>query len=53
MHGLFKFVDDMIHASTSDDLRDKFISEYQEDFDITRMYCLRSLEWRSSTRSGI
>ncbi len=33
MHGLF--VDDMIHASTSDDLRDKFISEYQDDFDIT------------------
>ncbi len=29
------FVDDMIHVSTSDDLRDKFISEYQEDFDIT------------------
>ncbi len=29
------FVDDMIHASTSDDLRDKFISEYNEDFDIT------------------
>ena len=25
----------MIHASTSDNLLDKFISEYQEDFDIT------------------
>ncbi len=33
MHGLF--VNDMIHASTSDDLRDKFMSEYQEDFYIT------------------
>ncbi len=33
MHRLF--VDDMIHASTSDNLRDKFLSEYQEDFDIT------------------
>ena len=28
-------VDDMIHASTSDDLRDQFIREYQADFDIT------------------
>ena len=25
----------MIHAATSDELRDQFISEYQEDFDIT------------------
>lgn len=33
MHGLF--VDDMIHASTSDEFRDWFISEYQADFDIT------------------
>ena len=33
MHGLF--VDDMIHASTSDNLRDQFIREYQADFDIT------------------
>ena len=31
MHGLF--VDDMIHAATSDELRDQFIREYQEDFD--------------------
>jgi hypothetical protein len=29
------FVDDMIHASTSDDLCDKFISEYQAGFDTT------------------
>ena len=34
MHGLF--VDDMIHASTSDELRDQFINEYQADFDITQ-----------------
>ena len=33
MHGLF--VDDMIHAATSDELRDQFILEYKEDFDIT------------------
>ena len=33
MHGLF--VDDMIHAATKDKLRDQFISEYREDFDIT------------------
>ena len=33
MHGLF--VDDMIHAATSDELRDQFIGEYREDFDIT------------------
>ena len=33
MHGLF--VDDMIHAATSDELCDQFISEYLEDFDIT------------------
>ena len=33
MHGLF--VDDIIHAATSDELRDQFISEYREDFDIT------------------
>ena len=33
MHGLF--VDAMLHASTSDDLRDQFIREYQADFDIT------------------
>ncbi len=33
MHWLF--VDDMIHALTSDNLRDKFTSKYQEDFDIT------------------
>jgi hypothetical protein len=33
MHRLF--MDDMIHVSTSDNLRDKFISKYQEDFDIT------------------
>ncbi len=32
MHGLF--VDDMMHASTSENLRDKFISGYQEDFDV-------------------
>ena len=32
MHGLF--VDDMIHASTNDDLRDQFVCEYQADFDI-------------------
>ncbi len=33
MHGLF--VDYMIHVSTRDNLRDKFISEYQKDFDTT------------------
>ena len=33
MHGLF--VDDTIHASMSDELRDQFICEYQADFDIT------------------
>jgi hypothetical protein len=32
MHGLF--VDNMIHASTSDALLNQFISEYQADFDI-------------------
>ena len=26
----------MIHSSTSDDLRDQFIREYQADFDITQ-----------------
>ncbi len=36
MHGLF--VDDMIHASTSDALRDQFINEYQEDFDYYDSY---------------
>jgi hypothetical protein len=29
------FVDDLIHAATSDDLSDKFICEYQANFDIT------------------
>ena len=33
VHGLI--FDDMIHASTNDDLRDQFILEYQADFDIT------------------
>ena len=33
MHGLF--VDDMIHAATSDELLNQFISEYREDFNIT------------------
>ena len=28
------FVDDTIHAATSDELRDQFIREYREDFDI-------------------
>ena len=27
--------DDMIHTATSDELRDQFISEYREDFNIT------------------
>ena len=29
------FANDMIHAATSDELCDHFISEYREDFDIT------------------
>ena len=33
MHGLF--VDDMTRAATSYELRDQFIREYREDFDIT------------------
>ena len=33
MHGLC--VDDMFHTATSDELRNQFISEYREDFDIT------------------
>ena len=33
MHGLF--MDDMIRASTSNDLCDQFIREYQADFDMT------------------
>ena len=33
MHGLF--VDDMIHAATSDKLRDQFIREYKANFNIT------------------
>ncbi len=33
MHGLF--VDDMIHASTSEELKRKFIKEYKRDFEIT------------------
>ena len=33
MHRLF--VDDMIHAATSNELRDQFIREYRADFDIT------------------
>ncbi len=33
MHGLF--VDDMIHASTNDDLCYKFICKYQAELDIT------------------
>ena len=28
-------MDDMIHAATSDELRDQFIREYREDFNIT------------------
>ena len=33
MHGLC--VDDMFHTATNDELRNQFISEYIEDFDIT------------------
>ena len=33
IHGLY--VDDMIHASTSDVLKQEFIREYSRDFDIT------------------
>ncbi len=33
MHGLL--IDDMIHASTSKELKKKFIKEYKEDFEIT------------------
>ncbi len=33
MHGIF--VDDMIHASTSEELKRKFIKEYKRDFEIT------------------
>ncbi len=29
------FVDDIIHASMTDELRDQFIREYQADFDIS------------------
>ena len=41
MHGLFVVY--MIHASTSDDLRDQFIREYQADFDITLEDVMSSL----------
>ena len=33
MHGLF--VDDMVHASTSEKLKRDFIAEYKGDFEIT------------------
>ncbi len=33
MHGLF--VDDMVHASTSEKLKEDFIAEYKGDFQIT------------------
>ncbi len=33
MNGLF--VDDMIHAATKNELRDRFIRDYKADFDIT------------------
>jgi hypothetical protein len=41
MHGLF--MHDMIHASTSDNLSDKFLSEYQEDFNIILKDVMSSL----------
>ena len=40
LHGLY--VDDMIHASTSDVLKQEFIREYSQDFDITLMGNLTS-----------
>ena len=46
VHGLF--VDDMIHASTSDDLRDQFISECQADFDMTSSFLGMEIEQKGS-----
>jgi hypothetical protein len=43
MHGLF--VDDMVHASTSEKLKQDFIDEYKGDFQIT---CDDSWAWRLS-----
>jgi hypothetical protein len=48
MHGLF--VDDMIHASTSENLAEKlkleFIAEYKGGFKITFKDLMLSSEWR-------
>ena len=35
IHGLFKFVDDMMHTTTSTKLKDEFLRKYSKDFNIT------------------